>query len=203
MATLSARGNRGEYKARCSSARTTFDLTTSLGVSGSVRRWMAVHLSTCCTQHHHGLHLQGGNEIQHDIECRHIRRQHLRRRQAWNIQPRGRVMEIQIPRSRPPCGAPPVVCFSRGCACMQPAAAADLHDAPLSDKMDGLYGPHTFTPLTARGRARRVRRGEGELHGRAPGEREGERERPAEQCWLLMNRSDFITPRLLHGHGYS
>ena len=104
---------------------------------------------------------------------------------------RGRVMEIQIP-----CGAP----RSSGSllfagVCMQ----LDVHDAPLSDKMDGLYGPHTFTPLTARGRARACEEGRG-LHGRAPGERESER---PEQCWLLMNRSDFITPRLLHGHGYS
>ena len=76
----------------------------------------------------------------------------------------------------------------------------DVHDAPLSDKMDGLYGPHTFTPLTARGRAR-AQKGGG-IARKGPGG-EGERERPAEQCWLLMNRSDFITPRLLHGHGYS
>ena len=161
MATLSARGNQGEYKARCSSARTIFDLTTSLGVSGSVRRWMAVHLSTCCTQYH-GLHLQRGNEIQHDIECRHIRRQHLRRRQAWNIQPRGRVMEIQIP-----CGASSGSLFFAG-VCMQ----LDVHDAPLSDKMDGLYGPHTFTPLVGRARAQRgggiARKGPGGEGERAP-----------------------------------
>ena len=67
-------------------------------------------------------------------------------RQAWNIQPWS-------------CyGDPDSLRRSSGSllfagVCMQ----LDVHDAPLSDKMDGLYGPHTFTPLTARGRARTTR----------------------------------------------
>ena len=113
---------------------------------------------------------------------------------------------IQIPCGAP---APPVVCFSRGCACMQPAARRRRPTCMMRHcrtKWTAFMGPiHSLRspPVAVVERARAVRRGEGELHGRAPGEREGERERPAEQCWLLMNRSDFITPRLLHGHGYS
>ena len=39
------------------------------------------------------------------------------------------------------------------------AGVCNAHDAPLSDKMDGLYGAHTFTPSP--GAARPARGGEG------------------------------------------
>ena len=112
---------------------------------------MAVHLSTCCTQQQHGLHLHEAMKFSTTSSDAAIYTANTfdDKRGIFN---RGRVMEIQIPPARPVCsGASSGSLFFAG-VCMQPASD-DVHDAPLSDKMDGLYGPHTFTPLTARAHA--------------------------------------------------
>ena len=141
MATLSARGNQGEYKARCSSARTTFDLTTSLGVSGSVRRWRcicqhaALNTTDCICNEAMKFSTRTSNVAIYAANTFDDDKRGIFNRAVvlWR--------EIQIP-----CGAPPSGSLIFAGVCMQ----LDVHDAPLSDKMDGLYGPHTFTPLTAR-----------------------------------------------------
>ena len=147
---------------------------------------MAVHLSTCCTQHR--LHLQRGNEneIQHDIECRHIRRQHLRRTTSVEYS----TAAVVLWRSRFPAGglqrapSPPVVCFSRGCACNATGGGVGRPTCMMRHcrtKWTAFMGPiHSPRSPPPRGRGRaRAQGGEGGGIARkgpgGEGEREGER----------------------------